>query len=199
MLNKEKAHEVFGEIWTMFNNVRRDNSDEGWSRCVEEADRIHLENPDNLYEKILLAVVDEAEAEAKVQDTDERHARYKAAANAYQAVWKLFERLLNCLDVNSVVAYNQQFTGAFATKLSSAVYEAACGGMKQKGSFAHDAYSFYEKFKNGISDEQTSDAYMQAECIIEMHPEYMLQMMDMYDDLRKRYIANTNTKVANVA
>ena len=40
MINKELEHKVFGECWAMFNKARKDDSDEGWQACINEAHRI---------------------------------------------------------------------------------------------------------------------------------------------------------------
>lgn len=50
----------------------------------------------------------------------------------------------------------------------------------------HDAYHFYMEFQNGITENAEDDALKKAESIIDVYPEHMLQMMDMYADLKKR-------------
>ena len=47
-----------------------------------------------------------------------------------------------------------------------------------------DAFSFYQEFQDGISDKSEAEAYKKAENIINVHPEHMLQMMNLYADLR---------------
>ena len=50
----------------------------------------------------------------------------------------------------------------------------------------HDAYHFYMEVQNGITENAEDDALKKAESIIDVYPEHMLQMMDMYADLKKR-------------
>ena len=68
MINKELEHKVFGECWAMFNKARKDDSDEGWQACINEAHRI-CEAYDNrkFHEKLVLAVAEEAETESKTK------------------------------------------------------------------------------------------------------------------------------------
>lgn len=181
MNNRKKVHDVFARIWRMFNNVRKDNSDASWERCVNEAGMISKENPEPMYEKILLAVIKEAEEESKLQAPEEKAARYKAAAKAFNEAWGLYESLMDCLDVNAIAAYCHNNTNEMARKLAAAVYEAACGMRNTKGTFAETAYAFYEKYQDGIKAE----ALAEAEGIMVRYPEYTLQILNLYEGLKK--------------
>lgn len=193
MLTKNEAHTVFKVCWNMMNKTRKGDihDDSIWQQCIETSHQIYNNYPSEFCKDIVTAVAYEAEKEAKL-DTQKRSAEYKNAAAAYQAAWKMLECFLNDLESfktegkQTLDAYNERFKGQFAEKIGKIVYETADTEAKNKGRFMQDAYGFYEEFKNGISSEQEEEAYVKAELIIDEHPEYMLQMMDMYSDLKKR-------------
>lgn len=192
MINKELEHKIFGECWAMFNKARKDDSDEGWQACINEAHRI-CEAYDNrkFHEKLVLAVAEEAETESKMKNK-EKTAAYKAAGAAFQAAWKMFSCFIDNVDgfkqsgMQILSEYNKEYSGRFAKKLGSAIYAAVCADLNSDGAFMHDAYHFYMEFQNGITENAEDDALKKAESIIDVYPEHMLQMMDMYADLKKR-------------
>lgn len=180
-----KYHDIFKKMWKVFNDVRRDNTDEGWRKCAEAAESICKQN-DKMIEKIMLAVVAEAEDESKIEDLKEKSMRYREAAKAFTDAWTLYESLNESLNTNAINVYCKTNRGTFARKLSSAIYEDACDKHTVKGGFAKAAYSFYDKFKEGISESNQSKAYEEMESVIEKYPSYVLQMMDMYSELSRR-------------
>ena len=188
-INKKEAHKVFGEVWKMFNTVRKNNTDDGWKACMDEANRIYAEYPSKFYEAVVLAVVAEAEREARLNQSV-RQNEYKNAGMAFQAAWKLFETFaddMGAFKVNGMKAlsdFNAKYSGKFAEKMGSAVYETLCKAANDKGSFMTDAFAFYQEFHDGISDKAEAEAYKKAENIIDIHPEHMLQMMNLYAGLR---------------
>lgn len=192
MINKELEHKVFGECWAMFNKTRKDDSDEGWQACINEAHRI-CQTYDNrkFHENLVLVIAEEAEKESKMKNK-ERAMAYKAAGAAFQAAWKMFSCFIDNPDgfkqtgMQILSEYNKEYSGEFAKKLGSAVYEAVCADLNSDGAFMHDAYHFYMEFQNGIAENAEDDALKKAESIIDVYPEHMLQMMDMYADLKKR-------------
>lgn len=185
MSNIETVHAVFGTIWAMFNDVRKDNTDEGWAKCVSTSEIIVKKHPEKMFEKVILAVIEEAEAESKIEDNKEKNAKYREAAKAFSGAWRLYESLVKTLDINAMYTYCNDNPGKMANKLAAAVYEAACGEKYATGSFMKVAYDFYEEFKDGIPASRTDEAYEKAERIIDAHPEHMLQMMEMYHDLKE--------------
>lgn len=189
-INKKETHKVFGEVWQMLNTVRKNDTDDGWKACMDEANRIYAEYPSNkFYESVVLAVVAEAEREARL-DPSVRQKEYRNAGMAFQAAWKLFEKFADDMDafktngMKALSEFNTKFSGKFAEKMGSAVYEVLCKATNDKGSFMTDAFSFYQEFQDGISDKAEAEAYKKAENIIDVHPEHMLQMMNLYADLR---------------
>lgn len=190
MLNKEEMHSILGEIWNMFNNVRKDQSDNGWARLVATANDIVKNHPEKVFEKIVLAVVKEAEDESKIKDRKERVQTYRNAAKAFTSAWSLYEDLSKCLDINSLHAYFNSNPGEFASKIGTALYEYACNVHITPGSFMSEAYTFYEEFCDGISKENIQNAYIKAEDIIKNHPAYMLHMMEMIRELKNVDIDN---------
>lgn len=191
MFDKEKEHRFFGACWAMFNAVRKDNTDEGWMACTKTAHRLcEREENKRFHEKITISLVDEAEREAAMKP-EERSAAYKVTGKAYQAAWTLLEELMSVEDfgkngIPKMVAFNQAYEGRFPKYLSAAVYEFVCKERNLPGSFLEEAYRFYGKYKNGISEQEAMQANEEAENIINVHPAYMLQMMDMYAGLQER-------------
>ena len=122
----------------------------------------------------------------------EKAAAYKAAGAAFQAAWKMFSCFIDNVDgfkqsgMQILSEYNKEYSGRFAKKLGSAIYAAVCANLNSDGAFMHDAYHFYMEFQNGITENAEDDALKKAESIIDVYPEHMLQMMDMYADLKKR-------------
>ena len=99
-IDKKEAHKVFGEVWKMFN-----------------------------YKTVVLAVVAEAEREARLNPSD-RQKEYKNAGTVFQAAWKMFETFANDIEsfkasgMKALSDFNVKFSGKFAEKMGSAVYEA---------------------------------------------------------------------------
>lgn len=192
MFNKEEEHRIFGRAWSMFNTVRKNPTDEGWERCISEAHEISVSIPERkaFHEKLVLAIIEEAESEEK--NKKERAASYKKAGAAFQAAWKMFASFIDDSEqfkihgMKALAEYNAMYSGRFAKKLGTAVYEAACKENNCPGAFMNDASAFYQKFQKGISTEDEAEAYAEAERIIDIHPEHTLQMMTMYTELRKR-------------
>ena len=188
-IDKKEAHKVFGEVWKMFNTVRKNDTDDGWKACMDEANRIHAEYPSEFYKTVVLAVVAEAEREARLNPSD-RQKEYKNAGTVFQAAWKMFVTFADDIEsfkasgMTALSDFNVKFSGKFAEKMGSAVYEALCRAANDKGSFMTDAFSVYQEFQGGISDKSEAEAYKKAENIINVHPEHMLQMMNLYADLR---------------
>lgn len=197
MFTKKEAHTVFKKCWEMMNATRKGDAhdDSIWQECINKSHQIYNEYPSEFCKDIVTAVSYEAEREAKL-DQKSRSAEYRTAATAYQAAWKMLECFLDDLEgfksegEQTLKAYKERFQGRFAETMGQVVYDAADAEAKNKGTFMQDAYTFYEEFKDGISPEQEPDAYAKAENIIDVHPEYMLQMMDMYADLKKRSALN---------
>lgn len=192
MLDNEKEHKFFGDCWRMFNAVRKDNSDAGWERCTATA-RALCEKKENkrFHEKIALAVIDEAEHEIGM-DIKERQSAYKKAGAVFQASWELFENFMTDIDafrntgMQQLTDFNALYDCQFATALSAAIYEVVCNYVHGEGDFMATAYRFYEKYKGGITVDMEPKAYADAEDIVNSHPQYMLHMMGMYEDLKKR-------------
>lgn len=192
MLDKTKTHELFGKIWSVFNKIRKHNDDAGWSECVARANELHNDYDGKLYEKVILAVMSEADRECKLDNSREE---YKKAGKAFQDAWKMFEVFADNIDsfrengMNTLTEYLREHEGKFACDLGNAVYEAACNETNCEGSFMSVAYPFFEEYKDGISREQEKMAYAKAEKIIRSHPEYMTHMMNMYSELKNKAIA----------
>lgn len=191
MFDKEKEHQFFGACWAMFNTVRKDNTDEGWKACMETA-HVLCEGQEHqrFHEQIAIAIVDEAEAEAAMQGTEKTTA-YKAAGKTFQSAWKLVETLMEAetledCAMKQMTAFYQDNAGRFARYLGTAIYDFVCKERRVSGSFLKEAYQFYDKYKAGISEKEEAAANAEAETIIDVHPEYTLQMMDMYAGLQQR-------------
>lgn len=189
MFDKEKEHSFFGECWKMFNEIRKDNSDEGWEKCLATARSIS--GKERLHEKIILAVMDEAEVEASL-DIKERTLSYKKAGAAFQDAWKMFSYFLDKkasfpeICMKTLQEYHKTYDSKFASDLATAIYEAMCKEVNVCGAFMSDAFHFYVQYKDGITETQEAAASAEAENIINVYPEHTLQMMDMYAGLQKR-------------
>lgn len=190
--NKDTTYEVFKAVWGLMNAVRKDYSDESWEMFVKNANVIHEKYNNKFYDNLLLIITEEAEAEFKIKDKIERHARYEATWKSYTEAWNLFESLL--VDFESankkVTAYNKKHNSRFASKISNAVLCAVSELLNAPGSFVRASFPFYQKYSNGINDAVESDAYRDAESIIEKYPGYTLQMMDMIDALKSKAISH---------
>lgn len=181
----KSMHEGFSAVWKMFNEVRKNDCDAGWDACVETAKKIMNEHPDKMFEKIILAVIEEAEAESKIKDKQKRNAQYRLSAKAFSSSWTLFESLMKTLDINTLHAYCVDNPGRLASKLSAAVYETACGAKNAQGSFMEDAFEFYQMFAKGITKENQKEAFKAAEMLVDAYPEHTLQVMSMLKDLKE--------------
>lgn len=194
MLDKNTEHKIFGRCWQMFNTVRKNPTDEGWEKCVNEAHDISesIAEYKKFHEKLVLSVIEEAEYEEKIKNMKEKSTAYKLAGGAFQASWEMFSRFIDNPEkfkksgMDILAEYNKTYTGKFAKKLGAAIYEVSCAENNCPGAFMNDAYTFYQTFQNGITPEMESDAYAKAEHIIDLHPEHMLQMMEMYSDLKAK-------------
>lgn len=194
MLDKKTEHGVFGKCWNMFNTVRKNPTDRGWETCVNEAHKImvSVNGFEKFHEKLVLAVIEEAEFEEKCKDAQDKAAAYKDAGAAFQNAWEMFSRFIENPDkfkesgMDVLNEYNKAYKSRFAKKLSSAIYEVVCADNNFPGAFMNDAYTFYQEFQNGITPDMEADAYAKAEHVIDMHPEHMLQMMEMYADLKAK-------------
>lgn len=194
MLNKEVEHKIFGKCWKMLNTVRKNQTDTGWEKCVNEAHEISesIAEYKKFHEKLVLATIEEAETEEKNKNAKEKSASYKNAGAAFNAAWEMFARFIDNPDefkksgMDILAEYNKTYSGRFAKKLGAAIYEVVCAENNCKGTFMKDAYTFYQEFKNGITSDIESDAYAKAERIIDKHPEHMLQMMEMCAELKIR-------------
>lgn len=181
------AREVFKHCWAMFNAVRKDQSDVGWENCVSEANAINQLYNEELYEKIVLAVVEEAESEFKLPE-NEKCAAYHSAKKAFNEAWVLFKGIFISQADNKedlIKEYRTSNPGVFALKLSSSIYTAYCN-MEEEVSFLAVVYPFIDKFNKGISDSEKNTAYTMAENMIQLYPQYMCQILKLYSDLRKK-------------
>ncbi len=182
-MNNE-LHETFKKMWDIFNEVRKNNTDEGWAKCVEDSETICKNIRNKMIEKIMLALVAEAESESKIKNIEERTLLYRAAAKAYSEAWSLYESLDKTFDINTVHAYCENNNKSeFSKKLCTAIYENACGKKFKNGNFAKSLYGFYEKLKSGIACDE---AYMEMESMIDIYPAYTLQIMDVYHEFQKK-------------
>lgn len=193
MEKMEKIHALFGEVWGMFNGLRKTGySDEGWKAAVAKADELGKNS--RLLQEVVLAVIDEAEAEYKSSPEDRKTA-YKTAAAVFSGSWKLFEDLMNCPagekfsaeGIRLLADYLGKYPkNTFAGKLGNSVYRAACSCKKGDGNFVAAALGFYMKYQNGIDEKCRNTAFAEAERILNVRPEYTLQMMELLNGLQKR-------------
>ena len=96
MLNKEVEHKIFGKCWKMFNTVRKNPTDTGWEKCVNEAHEISelIAEYKKFHEKLVLATIEEAETEEKNKNAKEKSDSYKNAGAAFNAAWEMFARFI---------------------------------------------------------------------------------------------------------
>lgn len=188
---KEEMHKFFAEVWRMFNFIRveKNNNDEGWEKYCNKVEELYETHDDVLCRKLLLSITKEAEALSKIKDPGEKKVRYREIRNTFQGGWDLYESLLNKKDSltnEDLKGYREAHKSEFAEELSTAVYESVWSGNSSGDeSFMHDAQVFYDKYKNGIPEEKSMEARKDAGNIIKKHPEYIVHMFKMYEDLKK--------------
>lgn len=189
--NKDEAHKVFGEVWGLMNAVRKTYSDDAWEQFVKGANEIHETYDNRFYDALLINITEESEAEFKIQDKKQRRVRYEETWKAYMEAWTLLETLLDDFSnpKEIIEKYNEQHPCKFAANMGKAVYEVVSEYFNIPGSFMQVSYPFYQKYFSGINPDTEFEAYADAEKIIERHPEYMLQMMDMIASLKNRTTA----------
>lgn len=187
-LNKK----AFGDSWKMFNEVRKNNTDEGWTKCIETAEKISEENTGEVYKKLLLAVVGEAERESKIKDEKSRNEVYRIAAKAFNEAWKLYESLERSFDIGKLHAYCMENSGRFASDLGAALYEFECEKRLSCGDFMKALYEFYKKYHDGITDDVAHEAFKESEMLIEKHPGHALQMLEVFHELKALGEINNN-------
>lgn len=188
MMNE--THELFGACWKMLNAVRKSKwTQEGWEECAKTAREIHKKDGSQFSKQLVLEVLDEAERLEKSGQKELEE--YRMAHQIYQATWEFFVEAMNDLDEFSqngkkqLRVYIEKFQQhPFAVGLGGVVYEAASKNVHVDGDFAKEASGFYEKYINGIQDGDEEAAYREAESIINKHPEYMMQVMEMYHKLK---------------
>lgn len=190
--NIEIVNKLFAECWEMFNEIRRDNwTDAGWSKMVEQSDYLVKKYGNNdfaLY--LVLAVVNEAEREYKLKPTDraeaykEAHTIFKAASITYNDMISSCKTCEDCM--SKIKEYTEAHNSRFARQLSKTIYEEIYRLKRIDGSFVKEAFKFYQKYEPGILKDSTKKAYIEAENIIKVHPEFTTHMMQMFDVLKKK-------------
>lgn len=183
-----KIHESYSRIWAMFNTLRRAGfTSEAWEACVNESHTIGTQGGE-MAQGIILAVISEAESEAKMSPED-RKAAYKTAAAAFNGSWELLKNLTETDDFSTkgiqlLAEYDRKFPESkFAETLGNVVYKEACGRVKDD--FISVALNFYEKYRDGITGDNKAAAFKDAERIINVNPEYTLHVMELLSGLQK--------------
>lgn len=191
-INMTETYKSFARIWTMFNTLKKARfTDEAWAACVAEADEIGVNNS-SFIQHVICEVITEAERESKMPPEERKNA-YKAAAEAFNGAWTLLKTLIECDDrefsgagIRLLEAYEKKNgSTSFAVKMGTEVYKTACIEKNSTGSFFAEAMDFYDKYSGGISSVNETAAAVDAEKLLNRHPEYTLHVMEMVSGLKR--------------